>query len=256
MHLVNATNPNIKTLRYSMVPNQLCQVKANAGFAPQFALFEIGHVVQGLRQDNLCNEHKHLAITYFSKTQNTRDIYFALRDILAVMADEIKHLPITFTPASATMDYQHPKNLNNIVCGGVTIGQLGIVNAAIAKKIDKKAAIVYAEVDMGAFSALQKADIVYREPSRFPEMEIDLSFVTDTYQPIAAAIEKQNSPLLQRVTVPDVYTGEGGSSITVRLLFSQNDRTLTREEVMQVVNAIVDDLAAGGIALKNGAALQ
>ena len=43
---------------------------------------------------------------------------------------------------------------------------------------------------------------------------------------------------------------------TVRLLFSQNDRTLTREEVMQVVNAIVDDLAAGGIALKNGAALQ
>lgn len=38
--LVNATNPNIKTLRRSMIPTQLCQVKNNTSFAPDFGIFE------------------------------------------------------------------------------------------------------------------------------------------------------------------------------------------------------------------------
>ncbi len=37
--LVNATNPNIETIRKSMVPTQLCQVRSNIGFAPEYGIF-------------------------------------------------------------------------------------------------------------------------------------------------------------------------------------------------------------------------
>ena len=71
--ILNATNPNLETLRRSIVPTQLCQVKVNTGYASDFGVFEIGRVVEGLKEDGLCNERKKLAITYGSIINNTTE---------------------------------------------------------------------------------------------------------------------------------------------------------------------------------------
>ena len=81
-------------------------------------------------------------------------------------------------------------------------------------------------------------------------MEVDLTFRSDRYAPIKAAIEEANSPLLKKVKVADLYRGEDGNAITVRLSFGLMDRTLTREEVLAVTDGIVANLAQQGICLK------
>lgn len=248
--LLNATNPNIETLRRSMIPTQLCQVRGNTAFAPSFGIFEIGRTVDGLDENGMCREYKKLAITLFSKTDSTETLYLSLRDMLAVLAADIKHKPLSFAAAEATHDYQHPRNLNTVLCDGVALGELGVVHPTVAKKIDKKAAIVYAEIDVRAFSEIADAGIVYREPSRFPGMEVDLSFVSETYAPIGAAVEAANCLWIQDVDVVDTYRDESGKSITVRLTFSHPERTLTREEVTAVVDKLIEALKAKGISLK------
>lgn len=248
--LLNATNPNIETLRRSMIPTQLCQVRGNTAFAPSFGIFEIGRTVDGLDENGMCREYKKLAITLFSKTDSTETLYLSLRDMLAVLAADIKHKPLTFAAAQASHDYQHPRNLNTVLCDGVALGELGVVHPTVAKKIDKKAAIVYAEIDVRAFSEIADSGIVYREPSRFPGMEVDLSFVSETYAPIGAAIEAANCPWIQDVDVVDTYRDESGKSITVRLVFSDDQRTLKREEVMEVADQIIESLSKQNIALK------
>ena len=248
--LLNATNPNIETLRRSMIPTQLCQVRGNTAFAPSFGIFEIGRTVDGLDENGMCREYKKLAITLFSKTDSTETLYLSLRDMLAVLAADIKHKPLTFAAAQASHDYQHPRNLNTVLCDGVALGELGVVHPTVAKKIDKKAAIVYAEIDVRAFSEIADAGIVYREPSRFPGMEVDLSFVSETYAPIGAAIAEANCPWIQDVDVVDTYRDESGKSITVRLVFSDDQRTLKREEVMEVADQIIESLSKQNIALK------
>ncbi len=248
--LLNATNPNIETLRRSMIPTQLCQVRGNTAFAPSFGIFEIGRTVDGLDENGMCREYKKLAITLFSKTDSTETLYLSLRDMLAVLAADIKHKPLSFAAAEASHDYQHPRNLNTVLCDGVALGELGVVHPTVAKKIDKKAAIVYAEIDVRAFSEIADAGIVYREPSRFPGMEVDLSFVSETYAPIGAAVEAANCPWIQEVDVVDTYRDESGKSITVRLTFSHPERTLTREEVTAVVDKLIEALKAKGISLK------
>ena len=248
--LLNATNPNIETLRRSMIPTQLCQVRSNTAFAPSFGIFEIGRTVDGLDENGMCREYKKLAITLFSKTDSTETLYLSLRDMLAVLAADIKHKPLSFAAAEATHDYQHPRNLNTVLCDGVALGELGVVHPTVAKKIDKKAAIVYAEIDVRAFSEIADAGIVYREPSRFPGMEVDLSFVSETYAPIGAAVEAANCPWIQDVDVVDTYRDESGKSITVRLVFSDDQRTLKREEVMEVADQIIASLSKQNIALK------
>lgn len=248
--LVNATNPNIETIRKSIVPTQLCQVKYNTSYSSDFGVFEIGRTVDGVDENNLCKEYKKLAVTLFSKTKSAETLYFGLRDMLAVMADDIKHSKLTFEKMEATHSYQHPVNLNAIYCDGKKIGEIGLIHPVVSKKIDKKANIVYAEIDVKEFSTIENASIVYAEPSRFPEMEIDLSFITDTFAPIAKAVENQNCSLIKNVDVVDTYADENGKSITIRILFSHPERTLTGDEVKKVTDAIINQLKAEGIALK------
>ncbi len=250
VELVNATNPNIKTIRKSIVPTQLCQIKANASYAPDFGIFEIGRTVDGLKEDGLCNERKKLAITLFSKTKDMEALYFELRDILAVVTDDIKHRELIFEKLDEKSSYKHPKNLNAIYCNGVRLGEIGIANAQVSKKIDKKANIVFAEIDVSEFAKIENASIKYEEPSRFPEIEIDLSFVSEKFAPIKAAIDAANCPLIKKVSVVDTYADESGKSITVRMIFSDSEKTLTRDEVMEVADGIIKTLDAQGIALK------
>ena len=252
VELINATNPNIKTIRKSIVPTQLCQAKYNVGYDSDFAIFEIGRIVNGIGTDGLCDERKKLCITLFSKTKEVQDIYFELIDILSVVADDIKHEKLNFEKMEATHSYQHPKNLNSIICAGKVLGEIGIVNSAVSKKIDKKASIVYAEIDVEDFATIKNAGISYVEPSKFPEIEIDLSFVSESYAPIAKAIENANCALIKNVSVADIYADESGKSITVRIVFAHPERTLTKEEVLEVVNGIVAELDAKDINLKNG----
>ncbi len=248
--LLNATNPNIETIRKSIVPTQLCQVKVNNNYAADFGLFEVGRVVDGLKADGLCNERKKLAITLFSKTKTTEQLYFELRDMLLTLANDIKHLTLSFKTAEATHSYEHPKNLNAIICGDKEIGKIGLVYPTVLKKIDKKANIVWAEIDVNDFAFTEAESIKYEEPSKFPGIEIDLSFVSDKFAPIGEAVKAADCPLIKGIDVVDTYADENGKSITSRIYFAHPEKTLTKEEVMDVVNGIIDSLEAKGIALK------
>ena len=248
--LVNATNPNIETIRKSIIPTQLCQVKTNTGFDTDFGVFEIGRVIEGIKADGLCDEHKKLAITLFSKTKSVEQLYFELRDIIAVVTDDIKHKQLGYSALEATHSYEHPRNLNSIICDGVTLGQIGVVHPVVSKKIDKKASIVFAEIDVTAFANLTNDSITYEEPSKYPEMEIDLSFVSDRFEPIRQAILDANSSLVKKFEVVDTYVDELSKSITTRITFSHPEKTLTREEINEIVDKIISTLESKGIALK------
>ena len=248
--LINATNPNIETLRRSIVPTQLCQVSKNTDYSDGFAVFEIGRTFDGVDGNNMCRESKKLAVTLFDRKKTAEELYLKLRDILAVLTDDIKHTSLSFKAAEAAHSYEHPKNLNTVICAGSEIGIMGVVHPSVMKKLSKKGAAVFAEIDIASFADIEDAGINYSEPSRFPEMEIDISFVSAVFAPIGEAIKKAGCEWIKNVKLIDTYEDENGKSITVRIYFSHPERTLTKEEVMKVVDGIVETLRAEGIMMK------
>ena len=250
--LDSATNPNIETIRQSMIPTQLCQVNINTNYADDFGVFEVGRVVTDIDEQNLCVEKKMLGITLYSKTKSVEKLYFELRDIIEIIVDDIKHKKVDFKAIEAKHSYQHPRNLNAIMVDGEVVGEIGIVHPTVSKKIDKKASIVYTELDVDLLSHIDNASIDYQTPSKFPGMDIDLSFVSPSFAPIKEAIENVNSPLVKGYDVTDIYVddNDGTKSITTRILFAHPDRTLTRDEVQAVADEIIDELKAKSIVLK------
>ncbi len=250
--LMNASNPNIETIRKTMIPTQLCQIKSNLGYANDFGIFEVGRVVTGMDADNLCIEEKHLGVTLYQKGMNLRDLYFRMKTILETLVDELKHKKVSFEKIEPEFDFEHPVNLNAVIVDGVCIGKIGMIHPSVMKKLDKRAAVVFAEIDMDKFAAVENDSIHYIEPGKFPGIEIDLSFLTSHFAPIAAAIDmaKKTCDLIRDVDVIDIYDAGDDSSIAVRLTFSDNTRTLTREEVAAVTDKIIADLENVGILLK------
>ena len=243
--LLNATNPNIETIRNPMIPTQLCQVKTNVGYAPSFGIFEIGRVVTGMTEDNLCVEKKMLAITLYSKDQEVKELYFALRDMLAVITDDVKHRQLTFAEAAPKHSFEHPVNLNTIFLDGNAVGTIGIVHPTVGKKIDKKASIVFAEMDMQAFADVKNASIVYDEPSKFPPMDYDISVVVPDgvlFADMAKCWENEGNGILKSAKPVDSYDTESFHSETIRFEFSSNERTLASEEVQKIMDSIIAKL--------------
>ena len=253
IRLANATNPNIETIRRSMIPTQLCQLRANTGYSPDFGIFEIGRVVEGVDENNLCIEKKMLAVTLFSREKDVRALYFRLRDILAVVADDVKHKTLEFKTAEATHSYEHPVNLNTVLLDGKEIGRIGIVHPTVGKKLDPKAAVVFAEIDMEAFADTKNASIIYDEPSKFPPMDYDLSVVVPSgvfFSDLAECWKGEGEEILKNVRIVDTYDTELFHSVTVRFEFSSNERTLSSAEVQAIMDRIVENLKGINVNLR------
>ena len=251
--LANATNPNIETIRKSLIPTQLCQVKTNTGYAPEFGIFEIGRAVTGMDENNLCVEKKLLAITLFSKLREVKDLYLSLRDMLAVIADDLKHKSLTFEEAQAEHSYEHPVNLNKILLDGEEIGKIGIVHPVVGKNIDKKANIVFAELDMNAFAAVGNASILYDEPSKFPPIDYDLSLELPAgmlFSKLSECWKNEGKEILKNTKIVDTYDTDTIHSVTVRFEFSSNERTLSSNEVQEIMDKVVENLAEIGVKLR------
>ena len=251
--LLNATNPNIETIRKSMIPTQLCQVNTNVGYASEFGIFEIGRVVTGMTDDDLCVEKKMLAITLYKKTEDVKALYFKLRDILAVLADDVKHSTLSFVAAEPEHDFEHPVNLNKILMNGAEIGKIGIVHPTVGRKIDKKASIVFAEIDMQSFADVENASIVYDEPSKFPPMDYDISVVIPNgvlFADMAKCWANEGGDILKSAKIVDSYDTAVFHSETIRFEFSSNERTLSSNEVQQIMDKVIANLKMINVTLR------
>lgn len=251
--LANATNPNIETIRNSIIPTQLCQTKTNASYSADFGIFEIGRVVNGVDENNLCVENKKLAVTLFSKTKDIKTLYLELRDMLAVITDDIKHKELTFVKAEPKHSYEHPVNLNTIMLDGKESGTIGIVHPVAGKKIDKKANIVFAEIDMNVFASADNSSILYEEPSKFPPIDYDISLEIPNgvfYSDLAECWKNEGGEILKNTKIVDTYDTDTIHSITVRFEFSSNERTLSSAEVQEIMDKVIENLKNIGISLR------
>lgn len=105
------------------------------------------------------------------------------------------------------------------------------------------------EIDLDRLLAKKVGKMKYKEISKFPNIKKDLSIVVDkniSAQEIGMKIKKAAGSMLEAHEVFDVYTGKGidenKRSISFALTFGKQDRTLTDEEINEVMNKIIASL--------------
>ncbi len=253
VRILNIPTPENGTLRNSMIPTLLTFVYENKGFADAFGLFEIGRVIKGQRKDGTCNERRTLCFALYSKTAPEKELYFKAVSILRTLGYNVKHSEPSFAKIETEHKWQHPKNTASVSFDDVRVGVLCAIHPGVTAKIDKNAALVCAEIDLDEFYPIPVTPIAYSDPSRFPGIESDLSFILPEnvrFSDIASVWESLRCPLLTDAAVTDLYDADGQKSVTVRFTFSSDERTLSMDEVQPIVNTIISELEKREIRLR------
>ena len=251
--IINAQTPEHDVLRAEMTPTMLSFLSENRGFASRYGVFEIGRVVKGYKENGDCNERKALGIALYDRAASEEEAFLSVRDMVVTLFRDIKHTTPVFAQCEPE-NYMHPANSYAIMLGGISYGILSVPHPSVKSKLDKKAALAFAEIDMDLFSALAPNDIHYSEPSRFPGIDIDLSFLCDVatvnFDTVKACALEVSKGLLSDTSVIDVYKSEGEESLTLRFTFVSLERTLSKSELTPITDAILERLSSLNMKLK------
>ena len=249
--LLNGMNPDATVLRTAMMHTLLPVLKENRFYAPAFGVFEIGRTVKGLKADRTCNERRTLGIALLSH-EKERTVFLGARDMIASILSNLRRAQPAFERVAPINAWEHPANTARIVLCGKTVGTMSTVHPEIAAQIDKKAALVTIEIDLDTLAEIEGSDIRYREPSRFPGIDIDLSFVLDkdvTFADVVRPFYADRDETLANISLVDLYEAEG-KSMTIRLSFVSPVKTLSKAEVQAYIDRILSVLAQQNIRLR------
>ena len=252
--VINAQTPDHAHLRVSMIPTLLAFAKENRGYADSFGIFEIGHTVEGLKADGTCNEKNKLGAALYSKTKNEEALFGSAVVIVRELVSDILHKDAEFKSADAPFDFAHPVNSFDIVVDGNKIGYVAVPHPTVLENIDKKCAVAFFEITTADFAEIKAGTTKYKEPSRFPAIEIDMTFNADIsaidFTAITESAKKVAGEALADVKVQDIYTADGNSALTLRFAFVSEERTLSKQELTPSIDAVANELSKMGLTLK------
>ena len=134
---------------------------------------------------------------------------------------------------------------------GKKVGYLGRLDDEITASYKFRQPVYVAEIDLQTFLAANTLPVVYRPLPKYPSIIRDVSLLAKrsvSFSDIYDAIVDQNVELLRRIEFVDVYEGKGVAdderSITIRLEYRNDERTLIEEEVDELHKQIIARLEA------------
>lgn len=250
--VLNAQSPDNAVLRNAMQLSLLPVLQENRFFAPAFGIFEIGRVVDGTNADGTCRERRTLGIAMLSHTEKDRELFFRTSHILSTTIKNLKRRAVHMVREEGRYAWQHPANTGILMIGDTRIGYLATVHPEVKSALDRKASIVVAEIDMDTLATIEGKEIAYEEPSRFPGIDIDLSFQVPAelrYVEITKEFERCPNETLKRISLIDIYEAEG-KSVTIRLHFVSPVKTLSKAEVQTYIDEVLINLKEKNIVLR------
>ena len=240
-------------LRTTLRPGLLQTLANNERYGEEsISLFEVGKIY--LPKDNdlpyekdmlagvLCGTRSGL----FWKGESDRLDFFDAKGIVETLLDRLG-VVASFEPAEDKLLI--PGRCATIQVSGTSIGVVGEVHPRFTERFNiKSPSVCLFEIDLEKLLLATFAPRKYRTLSKFPATTRDIALVVNADVPskgIRDIIE--GSPLVVKVTLFDVYTGQqiqrGKKSLAFRIAYQSPERTLTDEEVDKAQQQIIERLA-------------
>ncbi|HEY8204399.1 MAG TPA: phenylalanine--tRNA ligase subunit beta [Pyrinomonadaceae bacterium] len=251
------TNPIIEEasqMRQTLLPGLLNAIQHNINHGTRnVCLFELGRVFAA-RSDELPAEREALAIVatgglmLANRAQPERELDFYDAKGALESAIEAMNLPrLRFV--AAEVKHLRPGQSAAIRVGDADVGSIGRLSESVAAQHKFRQPVFVAEVDLTALLELRELPVLYSPLPRFPSIVRDVSLLVDrklTVADLIRAIEEQHAAHFVEAEFVGTYEGEGipdhKRSITVRLEYRADDRTLRDDEVDEIHWPLVEAL--------------
>ena len=249
LKLLDPITEDRNTLRYSMIPS-LYKIYEynNAREQKDISIFEIGKGFY--KKGEVYGEDTKLCVLMTGKyllgienNKNNVDFYVikgVAEEILEYLGYENRY---SFIKEQMPKE-MHPGQSAYINVNGTNVGIIGKIHPSITKED-----VYVLEINLDELLQKKVGKMKYKEISKFPSIKKDLAFVVNKNmisKDIEKVIKNAGGSLLTKIEVFDVYEGsnlpEDKKSIAYSLTFLDNKKTLTDEEINNIMNKIIENV--------------
>lgn len=236
------------TLRYSVLPSLLKIYEYNkARNEKDVAIYEIG---KGFYKKEEYGENTKLGVLmsgkYYLGIDNKKDVdFYVVKGVAEEVLDYLGYAGrYSFVMPKQMPRQMHPGQTADISVNNDIVGMVGKLHPAVEKEN-----VYVLEINLDKLLSKKTGKMKFKEISKYPTISKDLAILIDkniSSEDIAKAIKKAAGSLLTNTEIFDVYEGknipEGKRSIAYSLSFGANDRTLTDEEINNIMNKVIENL--------------
>lgn len=137
------------------------------------------------------------------------------------------------------------------------LGFIGEMDPRVTRDLDLKGRLVVCELDLDVITETARQSYTYKKLPKFPASERDVSLMVPaetSNQDVVSVIRKAGGKLLTDVAVLDLYRDDkmavGERSLTYRLTYRAEDRTLTIEEVDKAHQKVLEALTKANLTIR------
>lgn len=261
VRLKNPLQQNAARLRRSLAPALLEFVDRNIRTVEDVRLFECGRVFLPERGDgeipaqplSLCAVVAERVTRKGESGRLLRVLKGALEDLTRVWKNTLR---FEAGVGSESTGFAHPSRSARIVDDRGEVGYITQVRPDVADRYGWRGEVALFELDLDRAVESVTAASRYEPLARFPDVKVDLSFITDfalDFDRIAREW-RALSPLIAAVDLVDEYLAPpipvGKRSLTLRLRFRAAEKTLTDAEVALETDKLKAWLAQQGAQLR------
>lgn len=242
--LANPITNDLNTLRMSLIPNMLKATSQNSKFGrKKIALFEVGSVFDAHRQ-----ERKKIAFIFSGENglpevsnhgkPSEIDFFAFAKKIQSVIGH------FTLLPLASESGLISQSEAASVRMDGKEVGYMARVNLQIEKELDLPRTYI-CELDFEALLFEQK---VAKEYSKFPSTSRDISLMvprTMQYAVLEQFVQSIAPKELTKCSAIDVFSHESfgdNVSLTLKLQFQSNEKTLEEEDVTKALEHILSHI--------------
>lgn len=243
-------------LRVNLLDGLIDKVEFNQkNIGKMFEAFELGRVYKIL-SDGKKKEIEVISGIFggqiFSSSWSIRNSsinWFEAKGILETLMEKL-NLPsaIYYKPTINYGTRFHPNLTINLFIGNQKLGVFGQIHPILSLKKNLSKKIYLFEMNISVLNHFSQSKnlIKYIPYSSYPISYIDVSFIINksifSYE-IKKIIYRLAQPLLKSISLFDYYCNkpikEGYCSLTFKLKFQSENRTLSNDEVLKIINPII-----------------
>ena len=247
LKLLDPLTEERNTLRYSVLSSLYKTYEYNkARNIKDVCLFEIGKGF--FKKNDEYGENSKLAFLmtgeYYLGIENKKNVdFYVIKGIAEELLDFLGYANrYSFVHSENLPKELHPYQTAEISVNNDIVGIIGKLHPKFEKD-----PVYVCEINLDKLLEKRTGKMKFKEISKFPSIKKDLAFVMDKNiesKQVEEAIKKSGGSLLDKIEVFDVYTGENVAenekSIAYSLTFMDTKRTLSEEEVAEIMKKIIE----------------
>ena len=257
LQLLDASKSGQSGIRSELLPSIIKFADENKNKFSDISIFEVGHVVEGLNENNSSIEKKKLAIVLASEEKTEKQLYFKLKEMVEYLAKYLVSTKVNYVD-KATKEYFHPINSTKIVSGDLNLGEMGVMHPVVAKNIDKRKKFAILEIDINNLVDTEKTKFKVLPTSKYQSVSVDYNFVADKTMPYAT-IEKALSDFranyILEHSLKDIYVNDevlkDKISYTINFIITPKDKTLESSDIEKFSNRLIQTMQRLGVNLRS-----